>query len=95
RTAINTVIQGSAADLIKQAMLNLSERLKQEQHPGRLLMQIHDELVFEVPLTELDTLGLIVREEMESAMDLDVPLIVDISSGLNWLEQNPLVIPHE
>ncbi|WP_278468502.1 DNA polymerase I [Gimesia maris] len=95
RTAINTVIQGSAADLIKQAMLNVSDRIKQEQHPGRMLMQIHDELVFEVPLTALDTLGLIVREEMESAMDLEVPLIVDMSSGLNWLEQSPLEIPHQ
>ncbi len=92
RTAINTVIQGSAADLIKQAMINVSARLKQEQHPGRMLMQIHDELVFEVPAGELQSLGQIVREEMESAMQLDVPLIVDISSGTNWLEQTRLVV---
>ncbi len=92
RTAINTVIQGSAADLIKQAMINVSARLKQEQHPGKMLMQIHDELVFEVPVEELQSLGQIVREEMESAMKLDVPLIVDISSGANWLEQTRLVV---
>ena len=90
RTAINTVIQGSAADLIKQAMINVSGRLKQEQHPGRMLMQIHDELVFEVPASELGSLSQIVREEMESAMELDIPLIVDISSGGNWLEQTRL-----
>ncbi|MFK7779274.1 MAG: DNA polymerase I [Gimesia sp.] len=90
RTAINTVIQGSAADLIKQAMINVSARLKQEQHPGRMLMQIHDELVFEVPSSDLESLGQIVREEMESAMELDVPLIVDISTGSNWLEQSKL-----
>ena len=90
RTAINTVIQGSAADLIKQAMINVSQRLKQDEHPGRMLMQIHDELVFEVPREELDSLGQIVQSEMESAMELDVPLIVDMSSGLNWLEQSPL-----
>ncbi len=93
RTAINTVIQGSAADLIKQAMINVSERLKQEQHPGRMLMQIHDELVFEAPTMEIDSLSQIVREEMESAMELDVPLIVDMSSGANWLEQTNLEIP--
>ncbi|MCH9654345.1 MAG: DNA polymerase I [Planctomycetes bacterium] len=93
RTAINTVIQGSAADLIKQAMINVTERLKQEQHPGRMLMQIHDELVFEVPTSNLESLSQIVREEMESAMDLDIPLIVDLSSGRNWLEQNSLEIP--
>ncbi len=90
RTAINTVIQGSAADLIKQAMINVSARLKLEQHEGRMLMQIHDELVFEAPAAKLESLSQIVREEMESAMDLDVPLIVDISSGANWLEQAPL-----
>lgn len=90
RTAINTVIQGSAADLIKQAMINVSQRLKDEAHPGRMLMQIHDELVFEVPVGELESLGEIVQCEMEAAMDLEVPLIVDMSSGLNWLEQTSL-----
>ncbi|QDT96656.1 DNA polymerase I [Gimesia aquarii] len=90
RTAINTVIQGSAADLIKQAMINVGERLKQGQHPGRMLMQIHDELVFEAPTSEIESLSQIVREEMESAIELDVPLIVDMSFGSNWLEQTNL-----
>lgn len=95
RTAINTVIQGSAADLIKQAMINVSERLKQEQHPGKMLMQIHDELVFEAPTLEINSLSQIVREEMESAIALDVPLIVDMSSGSNWLEQTNLELPRD
>lgn len=93
RTAINTVIQGSAADLIKQAMINVSERLKIEQHQGKMLMQIHDELVFEVPILEVESLSQVVREEMESAMDLEIPLIVDMSSGPNWLDQEHLEVP--
>lgn len=93
RTAINTVIQGSAADLIKQAMINVNERLKQEKHSGRMLMQIHDELVFEVPTQETISLSQIVRQEMESAMHLEIPLIVDMTSGPNWLEQTHLEVP--
>ncbi|HLQ46327.1 MAG TPA: DNA polymerase, partial [Planctomycetaceae bacterium] len=84
RTAINTVIQGSAADLIKQAMLRVHDRLRTEKHPGRLLLQIHDELVFETPAAEVDSLSKLVREEMQSAMQLRVPLVVDVSSGDNW-----------
>ena len=86
RTAINTVIQGSAADLIKQAMIQTHRRLQQEQHPGAMLLQIHDELVFEVPESELGSLSALVREEMESALDLDVPLKVDLSAGNTWLD---------
>lgn len=86
RTAINTVIQGSAADLIKQAMIAVHHRLQQERHPARMLMQIHDELVFEVPEKETESLETLVRNEMTSAMNLDVPLVVDINTGNNWLE---------
>ncbi len=86
RTAINTVIQGSAADLIKQAMINVFNRMKTEQHPGRMLLQIHDELVFEAPDDAVPSLVRLVREEMEHAMNLDVPLAVDVSVGDNWLE---------
>jgi ABC-type Fe3+ transport system permease subunit len=68
RTAVNTVIQGSAADLIKLAMINIHRRLKKEQHPGRMLLQIHDELVFEVPEAEASSLQELVREEMQQAM---------------------------
>lgn len=86
RTAINTVIQGSAADLIKQAMINVFNRMKAEKHPGRMLLQIHDELVFEAPDDAVPSLVRLVREEMEQAMKLDVPLAVDVSAGDNWLE---------
>lgn len=91
RTAINTVIQGSAADLIKQAMIQTHLRIQREQHPGVMLLQIHDELVFEVPEEHLGTLGKIVREEMESALNLDVPLRVDLSAGDDWLNVESLV----
>ena len=84
RTAINTVIQGSAADLIKQAMLRVHHRLIETQHSGRLLLQIHDELVFETPATEVDSLANLVRHEMTTAMSLNVPLAVDVSVGDNW-----------
>jgi len=86
RTAINTVIQGSAADLIKLAMIRLFARLKTEQHPARMLLQIHDELVLECPADDVSSLVKILREEMEHALPLDVPLAVDISAGDNWLE---------
>ncbi len=86
RTAVNTVIQGSAADLIKQAMINVHQRIGDEGHSGRMLLQIHDELVFEVPGTDADSLIAIVREEMESAMKLNVPITVDVSVGDNWLD---------
>jgi DNA polymerase-1 len=86
RTAINAVIQGSAADLIKKAMLALSDRLREASFPAKLLLQIHDELVFDVPEQNVRELAAIVRHEMEHAMDLDVPLVVDLSAGDNWLD---------
>jgi len=85
RTAINTVIQGSAADLIKQAMLKVHARMRAEGQPGRLLLQIHDELVLETPRTHLDSLARLVQEEMEHALDLHVPICVDIAHGTDWL----------
>jgi DNA polymerase-1 len=84
RTAVNTVIQGSAADLIKQAMVNVRRRLDHENHPARMLLQIHDELVFEAPEADVASLADLVREEMEQAMPLDVPVTVDIATGENW-----------
>ncbi|MFO1041590.1 MAG: DNA polymerase I [Planctomycetaceae bacterium] len=86
RTAVNTVIQGSAADLIKKAMLAVHHRLREERHPGRMLLQIHDELVFESPMSGIESLVDIVRNEMQQAMELSVPLVVDVAIGLNWLE---------
>lgn len=90
RTAINTVIQGSAADLIKKAMINVHNRLAAESHLGKLLLQIHDELVLESPDDAVESLITIVREEMEQAMTLTVPLVVDVSVGKNWLETTPV-----
>jgi DNA polymerase-1 len=86
RIAINTVIQGSAADIIKRAMLGVHRRLRQERLQARLLLQIHDELIFEFPPEEEATLRTLVVEEMSSAVPLRVPLKVDIHTGANWAE---------
>ena len=86
RIAINTVIQGSAADIIKIAMIRVLDRLETEGFEARLLLQIHDELVFEAPEKELERLEQMVREEMSEAADLTVPLKVDINVGATWAE---------
>ena len=86
RTAINTVIQGSAADLIKKAMILLDDRLIQGNFQARMLLQIHDELVFEAPEDEIPRLAALVRQTMTTALDLNVPLTVDIAAGANWLD---------
>jgi len=90
RTAINTVIQGSAADLIKQAMIGVHARLGREGLPGRMLLQIHDELIFEVPAERAGALAEMVAEEMVGAQHLRVPLRVDIKAGPNWADAEPL-----
>ena len=86
RTAINTVIQGSAADLIKRAMVAIHRRLQNGRLSARMLLQIHDELIFEVPAYQLPDLAQLVTEEMVAACALNVPLKVDIKSGPNWGE---------
>jgi DNA polymerase-1 len=86
RTAINTVIQGSAADLIKRAMILLDEQLRTRGFHARMLLQIHDELVFEAPAAEIADLAELVRTTMTTALDLKVPLKVDVASGDNWLD---------
>jgi len=86
RTAINTVIQGSAADLMKLAMLNIHRRLKREERQSKMLLQIHDELIFELPPQELEAIQTLVREEMSNVMSLSVPLKVDLKTGRNWAE---------
>lgn len=86
RTAINTVIQGSAADLIKLAMLAIHRRLHRERFPSRMLLQIHDELVFEVPSDRAGELAAMVAEEMTGVRRLEVPLKVDVKIGPNWAE---------
>jgi DNA polymerase-1 len=86
RTAANSPIQGSAADLIKIAMIRIHGRLRDERFNARMLLQVHDELVFEVPGPEMEPVTALVREEMEGAAELSVPLVVDVGSGRNWLE---------
>jgi DNA polymerase-1 len=86
RIAINTPIQGSAADLMKIAMINVHDALQKENLKSKMLLQVHDELVFEAPPEELETLNNLVRTGMSAAMELKVPLDVDISWGNNWLE---------
>ncbi len=86
RTAINAPIQGTAADLIKVAMVNIFRRLAEDRFAAAMIMQVHDELVFEAPAFECKSLIKMVREEMEGAMSLSVPLKVGIAAGLNWDE---------
>lgn len=86
RLAINSVVQGSAADLIKQAMINLHNRIVEENRPSRMLLQIHDELVLEVPESAVDSEKQVVIEEMSKAIELSVPLKVDVGIGKNWME---------
>ena len=86
RIAVNTVIQGSAADLIKQAMIAVHGRLQREGLQARMLLQIHDELVFESPSNELSLLIDLVTQEMTGVSHIDVPLKVDVKSGDNWAE---------
>lgn len=86
RIAVNTVIQGTAADIMKMAMLNVARRMESEQLNSRLLLQVHDELIFEVPESELTQMQLLVREEMEQVVTLAVPLRTSLSVGNNWGE---------
>ena len=84
--AVNTPVQGSAADIIKRAMIDVEARLEGSGLGALMLLQVHDELVFEVPENELDATRELVKEAMEHAVELDVPLTVDCGHGRNWLE---------
>jgi DNA polymerase-1 len=86
RVAGNAPIQGSAADLIKVAMLRVHEALQRERLEARMLLQVHDELVFEFPADEREALAALVKREMEHAAALDVPLLVEIGTGSNWVD---------
>ena len=86
RTAINSPIQGSAADILKIAMIELDRRMQEEQLEAVMLLQVHDELVFEVPESELTKLDQLVKEVMENAVSLNVPLVTDSSWGKSWYE---------
>jgi DNA polymerase-1 len=84
RTAVNTPLQGTAADLIKIAMIRIDEELRGRKLRSRMLLQVHDELLFEVPADELDLMRGLVREKMESVHPLSVPLLVELGVGPNW-----------
>src|SRR5271165_3845863 len=84
RTAVNTPLQGTAADLIKLAMIRIDKLLEQEHRQTRMLLQVHDELVFEAPPDEAPAIAKMVKHEMESVQALAVPLIVDVGMGPNW-----------
>jgi len=86
RNAVNAPIQGSAADIIKIAMINIHKRLIAENWKSKMLLQVHDELVFDVHNSELEKIKPMIKEEMEGAFTLNVPLIVDMGVGENWLE---------
>lgn len=86
RAAMNTPIQGSAADIIKLAMVRVSERLEKEKLKSRLILQVHDELIVEAYLPEVDKVKKILREEMENAVSLNVPLTVDMADGKSWYD---------
>ena len=83
---MNTPIQGSAADIIKKAMIHMDARLREENMQAKLLLQVHDELIFEAPQHEIEKLEQIVPEVMESAIKLNVPLKVDYSYGPTWYD---------
>jgi DNA polymerase-1 len=84
--AVNTPLQGTAADIIKVAMIRIQNRIEELGLSTKMIMQVHDELVFEVPEEELQKTIPLIQDEMESVMDLSVPLKVSIHSGKNWAE---------
>lgn len=86
RMAVNTPVQGSAADLIKLAMIRIAEKIRRESLPLKMMLQVHDELVFECPKNQVEEMGNIIRQEMENAMTLKVPLVASVGFGENWLE---------
>lgn len=86
RNAINAPIQGSAADLIKIAMIAIQKEIEQQGLEGKMIMQVHDELVFDVPKQEIEVFKTIILDKMTHAINTTVPLVVEIGEGKNWLE---------
>ena len=83
---MNTPVQGSAADLIKKAMIDLHQELAEGKLGSRLILQIHDELLLEVPVAEAERVRALVKDVMERALQLEVPLVVEATIGRNWAE---------
>ena len=86
RAAINAPIQGGAADIIKMAMRLVEEKLKQQKLKTKMLLQVHDELIFEAPLDEVETAGKIIKETMQNIVCYDIPFIAELGTGDNWTE---------
>jgi DNA polymerase-1 len=86
RNAINAPIQGSAADIVKKAMIDVQQEMDKRGMQSRMLLQVHDELVFDMHKSESEELKSLVKEKMEQTITLKVPLTVDIGEGINWLE---------
>ncbi|MFB0910069.1 MAG: DNA polymerase, partial [Flavobacterium sp.] len=84
--AVNAPIQGSAADIIKIAMINIHKKLISENYKSKMLLQVHDELVFDIHNSELEQMKEMIKYEMENAFKLDVPLTVELGMGQDWLE---------
>ncbi len=86
RNAINAPVQGTAADMIKIAMVSIHEKMKEQQMKSKMILQVHDELVFDAHQDETDTLKPLIEEKMKTAIDLSVPVVVEMNNGKNWLE---------
>jgi DNA polymerase-1 len=86
RNAVNAPVQGSAADVVKLAMIKIDKELKEQQLQTKMLLQVHDELIFEAPVDEIEAASKLIRTEMESALETQVPLLVEVGVGNNWLE---------
>ena len=86
RIAVNTLIQGSAADLIKLAMVRTFQELKRADFRSKMILQVHDELIFEMPEVEVETMKALVKQQMEGAVSLSVPIRADLGVGRNWAE---------
>ncbi len=89
REAVNMPMQGSASDIVKLAMMRVNESLKREKLHAKMILQVHDELVFEVPKDEVERTGTVVKEAMEQALKIDVPLLVELGVGDNWMSAKP------
>ena len=86
RAAMNMPLQGSSADIIKLAMLGVAKRLKQDGYKAKLILQVHDELLIDCPIEEQEKVAKILKEEMEQAVSLSVPLTVDVGVGASWFD---------
>lgn len=86
RNAINAPVQGSSADMIKLAMIAVQRRIEKEGLSSKMILQVHDELVFDVPENEVERLSALVQEEMRNALPMQVPIEVEVNSASNWLD---------